>query len=131
MKNSKNKNILLWLIVIGLGCLFIYSAINICTFIFGSKREIYIQEKEEIYVNSDDNLQNGFAYYIWYNNGKKMVTERVHLSILELMQREKNSGYITFKQLGTFITHRSAFIYSSIYFVLFIVILYFNLKRDK
>ena len=49
-----------------------------------------------------------------------MVKERVHFSFIESAQWRKNSGYITFKQLGTHLAHRSAFVYSAIYSILFI-----------
>lgn len=119
-KNIKNKIILI-IAIIFFGWLYIYSATNICTFIFGKERELY--------VKLDNHLigEHGSNYYIWYNNGKKMVKETVHLSLIEAIQWKKNSGYITFKQLGTNLTHRSAFVYSLIYFIIVTIILTFYL----
>ncbi len=100
------------------GYLFIYSIINICTYIFGKERELH--------VTLDNHFLIGYSeYYVSYNNGKKMVwNKNIHLSFIESIQWRNNSGYVTFKQLGTHLTHRSAFVYSSIYFIIFIIILY-------
>lgn len=92
---------------------FIYSIDNVCTYVFGRERELYVE--------LDNHFSLDYAkYYIHYNNGKKMVRETVHLSFIESAQWRKDSGYITFKQLGTHLTHRSAFVYSTTYSILFI-----------
>ena len=116
MKKIFKNNLFAIIVFIALTCLFIYSTIHVCTYLFGTEREIY--------VKYDDNcsIVDRYAcdHYVWYNNGKKMVTEQVHLSFVETAQWKKNSGYIKFKQLGTHLSHRSAFIYSTIYDIVFI-----------
>lgn len=112
-KDFFKENKIVIIVFAALTCLFIYSSINVCTYLFGEKRELY--------VTLDNHFQLDYSQnYVWYNNGKKMVKERVHLSFIESAQWRKNSGYITFKQLGTHLTHRSAFVYSAIYSILFI-----------
>ena len=75
---------------------------------------------------------------MYYNKEhKKIVKDRVHLSFIELAEWKKNSGYITFKQLGTYLTHRSAFVYSTIYSIVFIffsilfIVCVVNKKKQK
>ena len=128
MNNLKNKynikelfknNILIIIVLF----IFIYSTGHICIYIFGHDRALYV--KTELDANLD------LSYRVWYNNGKKMVQKPVHLSFIEFMQLEKNSGRMKFKQLGTQITHRSSFIYSIIYDVIFIISSTFFISSNR
>lgn len=109
LKTNKYMIIVISIFVI----IFLYSSMHICTYILGSERRLKVD------VDNHYKLES-IKYYIWYNNGNKMVTERIHLSFIEIMQMNNNSGYVNFKQLGTFLTHRSAFVYSVIYDVIFL-----------
>ena len=113
MKKIIKSNITAIIVFVALTCLFAYSTIHVCTYLFGTEREIYVE--------LDNHFQLDYSkYYVWYNNGKKMVKDSVHLSFIESAQRRNNSGYVKFKQLGTHLSHRSAFIYSTIYDIVFI-----------
>lgn len=112
VNNFFRDNISVIIIFIVCSLLFVYSIDHICIYLFGQERELYVETEH------DANLD--FYSRIWYNNGKKMVHKPVHLSFIELQQIRKNSGFLMFKQLGTQVSHRSAFVYSTIYSIIFI-----------
>lgn len=115
IKDFYKNNVAVIVILSILTLIFIYSVTNVCIYIFGSERELYVELDNHFFL-----IDHSSYHYIWYNNGKKMVKETVHLSIIESVQWRNNSGYIKFKQLGTHLTHRSAFVYSTIYSIIFI-----------
>ena len=112
INNFFRDNISIIVIFVVCSLLFVYSVSHICIYLFGQERELYVETEH------DANLD--FYSRIWYNNGKKMVHRPVHLSFIELRQIRKNSGFLMFKQLGTQVSHRSAFVYSTIYSIVFI-----------
>jgi len=112
VNNFLKDNISIIIIFIVSSLLFVYSISHICIYLFGQERELYVE------TELDANLD--FYSRIWYNNGKKMVHKPVYLSFIELRQIRNNSGFLMFKQLGTRVSHRSAFVYSTIYSIVYI-----------
>lgn len=107
---EKLKNILLLLLILALLlCSLIFAGRNVVTYILGSNVEL--SPKEIYYSAAEESGWNN--YTITYNNGHKLVHESIRLSILEKGQLRKNDGFMNFRRLHGYVTHRSAFVRSS------------------
>ena len=116
MRNKgKLKNTLLLLLFLALfaGALFLAGR-NIVTFLFG--KTVELSPKRISYSASEESGWND--YTITYNNGHKLVHESIRLSVLETGQLRKNDGFMNFRKLNGYVTHRSAFVRSSVLLIL-------------
>ena len=116
MQNKeKLKNILLIIFFVGLFTYFtVSSGMNIVTFIFGENKEL---SPDRVYVSAADD-SSWWNYTITYNNGEKLVHDNIRLSMIESMQLRKNGGSMNFRYLNGHVTHRSAFIWSLVLFII-------------
>lgn len=83
---------------------------NIVTFIFGETVEL--SPKKISYSAAEDS--GWYDYTILYNIGHKLVHDNIRLSVLETRQLRKNDGFMKFRKFNGYVTHRSAFVRSSI-----------------
>lgn len=133
---KKNK-LVDYILLIFFSFLFIYftvtSGMNIVTYICG--KNVELSPKQETFSSLDDS--SWWNYKIYYNNGDKMVNDNIRLSIVETIQLRKNDGVMKFKKFNGHLTHRSAFVRSSLFLIILASILIFIVhcllegKREK
>ena len=132
MQNKeKLKNTLLILLIVALFiCALIFAGRNVVTFIFGSTVEL--SPKKIYYSAAEDS--GWYDHTITYNNGQKLVHQSIRLSIFETGHLRKNDGFMNFRKLNGYVTHRSAFVRSSILLIISALIIGFivyNLLQGK